>query len=532
MTVKGSATDADQTPGNPMQDPQRTTTHTPAGVLEALAATLAAGALLAALLVASRSTDLITRQLWLDEVLTLWLVGDPSLSHFFAALRAGTDTNPPAMHLLMRLFAMPFGGADETVLRLFALLTVTLALGGGYVLLRRSFGRAVSAVAAIVLLAHPLMIEHAVEARFYGLWLAALTWFAVALQAHHAKPSWLRGGAVALLSVLLCTTHYFGVIAMGFVWLGHLALAGGTLRSRVAALLPSLAGVVALLACVPLYLGQGAGMTVSSWMDSSVLPHLRWNLRYTYVTWSLGIPLIAWGLSVVVSRMRQGKSDVRTPPPLGPVGGALACVAFAAFPVVFTLLLQPAYLARYMMPVLLGLAVVAAWLLHRSHRCLLPVVAVAALGVGAMQLRALSAKHHQADYRFNRLAEHVGKQHNDAGEPLPVLFFRRHESYRFVAAFDDLAGRAMLLTFDDAADADKRVMDRYERDLARKVHPYYVQPELVTAEQLRELQAFLVFADEQRLAEFEASIPNASIEKVDGHLSRVTVTASGRDSKP
>jgi len=46
---------------------------------------------------ATRSRNLFTHPIWLDETLTWTIANDPSFSHAMSAVRSGVETNPPRM---------------------------------------------------------------------------------------------------------------------------------------------------------------------------------------------------------------------------------------------------------------------------------------------------------------------------------------------------------------------------------------------------------------------------------------------------
>jgi len=65
------------------------------GLLEGVLVPAVVGLWTLASIVAVGSTSVLTRPMWLDEIHTALLVGDPSLLHALCALSHGADYNPP-----------------------------------------------------------------------------------------------------------------------------------------------------------------------------------------------------------------------------------------------------------------------------------------------------------------------------------------------------------------------------------------------------------------------------------------------------
>src|SRR4051794_21359055 len=139
--------------------------------------TAALAALLTLQLVLTDSLSLFRSHFWLDELFTFAIVSDPQLPHAMQALAGGVDTNPPCFHLLLRAFCGLVGGEPETAFRAFALLSMSLALVGIYLILREVFPPLAALAGVLAVWCHPLILRHAFEARSYGPLLAALVWY-------------------------------------------------------------------------------------------------------------------------------------------------------------------------------------------------------------------------------------------------------------------------------------------------------------------------------------------------------------------
>jgi len=67
-----------------------------------------------------------------------------------------------------------------------------------------------------------------------------------------------RDAAVAVFSVLVVTIHWFGVLSLALMCFGALASYGRRWRDGLRLIAPSAAGLVALVACVPMLISQRA----------------------------------------------------------------------------------------------------------------------------------------------------------------------------------------------------------------------------------------------------------------------------------
>src|SRR5688500_7762970 len=337
--------------------------------MEILIASTALLALVGAGLIAARGAVLFTSPLWLDEHHTLLLSTHGSWSGIFSSLARGADFNPPTLFLLERIFGSLMGGADALSLRILAVVSVWLTLVVVYAILRRDFGRPAAFAGALALWAHPFVVYHAFEARFYGplLLFSALFILTLAASTDDDRSLPMRIGA-GVSAVLLCTVHDFGLFVWAIVVVTVVFRSWPLQRARLSRALPALAGPVALLACAPLYLGQRASVTVSTWVPKLSAGQVKNMLDTFFVTRTPVLAvLVAIGVSLLykpISRMSSRNSD-------GSSSGTASLVALAAMPLiimVFSIVVQPAMIARYAIPAVLIWGPVVAWSVDRIPR--------------------------------------------------------------------------------------------------------------------------------------------------------------------
>jgi hypothetical protein len=456
-----------------------------------LAAVLLGLLLVSALQLATfRSTSLFSRHFWFDELHTLALVADPDWLHSLRALAGGADFNPPTYFLLLRAFTLPLGGPSEVTLRLFAFLSVLAGLVGLYLLLRRSWSGLVSGVAVLVVWSHPPLPSYAFEARPYGAWFAASVWFAYLLVCTRTSPRLVLKLALALCAVLLCSLHYFGVIALALIAGGEFLFRRAPARARWAGPAACLAGMLTTAACVPLVRVQRATLTVPTWIDpptlTGILPILRMLLLPEY------LPLLVLPVWLTQLYRSRRPSDAGEPEPdLTPQAGLTGLLLMPLVLVAFSYTLQPVLKARYALPAVAGMAAAVAYLLSRSGRGWVVLAGLVFVFLGAVNIGAHARRLREADERTAHLAEEL-RQHTADGVvvfqvPLDLLVLRRYAP--------DVAGRCYAVDFEIDEVPDVSKFDVFQRDLIRNDLRWYGEPPMLSLTSLRQRRHFYFVPD-------------------------------------
>ena len=320
-----------------------------------------------AVLAALGSALLLQRpSLWYDELFTAH-IGTVGIGRLVEAVLSGEGTasylrevppsyNGPYYVLVQAWLAITRQEPGELVLRALSLLCAV----GAVALLTRAAARLgglrVGVVAGLLAAVNPLVLEYSVEARGYGLAMLATAGAALGLA------RWLDGGRLlpyALGALAAGLSHWFALPVVG-----GLALAALLLRRRAA--LPLLAGtaVAALpaLALVGLATAQDDGEVTTGWIGDTggAVPWLSLQ------AWTGGSGLLLLGTLVAAAAgLVLGRRDpaARRTAVVGTcwVGVPLLAVTLAE-------LVRPVFVPRYLLPALLGLAVVAAAGIGRSRR--------------------------------------------------------------------------------------------------------------------------------------------------------------------
>ncbi len=427
------------------------------------------------------SFSLFDRYLWLDEIHTHLLVTDPHVTHAAGALADGADFNPPGLYLMLRGLDMLTGGGPISW-RLAALGSVLAALVGIYLLVRQAVDRPAAVVAVIAVWAHPLVVFQAFEARFYGPWLAAAVWLAYCLtrcSREESRPFWRI--AAAACSVAVCLIHYFGIISLVLVAAAHLAFNWRSTRDTLRTLAALSAGPGALLACVPLYFGQRASLTVPTWM-----PDPTWRSTLGFLHDIFLFPILAL---VIVAAGRYFSSGDRLPPAsvfrrLRPLAGLTGLLLLPVALIGLSYAAQPAMMGRYALPAIAAVGPIVALAACGIDRIRWAVACLVLLLLGSYNLAGVSRYMVTRDAGWDRLAAWLQSDHAQG----PVLFELRDDLYPICQIAPSSAKRFNFHDFPNAAPGWQSRRATVERDVARNHHRLYGWPQLLTRDDLRRLQ--------------------------------------------
>jgi len=475
-------------------------------------------AALAALeLVLLRAGAALSRPLWLDEIHTYLLATDQTVIESLRSLAAGADYNPPALYLLYRAVAMMAGGLTEVTMRLVALVSVLAALGVTYGLLRTEYRRMPAVLAIVATWAHPVVVNVAFDARFYGPWLFGAAWLVV--EAYRRLEStrstdWWGAARLAVVSVFVCTIHYFGVLSWGAVMI--VAVTRGGFRRALAAMAPAIAGPIALACCLPLYRGQRGVLTVPTWIPDPSVGDVLFLLGVVLLPVATIIALSAWGLNVALLRItkKRERGHVRWAAGLASyllMGQVIVPLTLA----VFSLVVQPATQPRYWIVAALAVAPLLARAFSRAG-ALAPLAGFAAL---VCSVSAMKSEGDVARLRAQVVAEDI-EQIDRLTEPGSLIVTRRrHTLYPLLRARPALAARLAYLDATPAYPGDRFAI--VERDAARAHTRIYGFPRIESSVDLAARDAFYLIELDPSQAPTPSEFPRDSIARVGHRLFRL-----------
>ncbi|MBW7934763.1 MAG: glycosyltransferase family 39 protein [Gemmatimonadaceae bacterium] len=476
----------------------------------------------------------VARPLWLDEIVGTLIA--TNRDGFWQGVVAGADFQPPLPYLLMRLSATVVGGASPVAMRLPSVLAAVLAAVSLASLLRRSLSLPATLAAVLVLVAHPLFLSQAFEARPYALWILATLWTASALASHHRA----RTLIAVLCAASLVASHYFGVLSLAAIAVGGLVagrLRAEPMRATARTLAPLVGGGVAFVALLPLAMAQLAASAGRSWVPPVTGEQARAFLAFPW-GWRPAAALMIVGAGVIVLRRFSRTVAQRLPAQTGAWRdpAVLALIATALVPLLVlavSVLYKPVLVLRYAAPATLAIATLTAL----AVECL-PVAAryVAVL----LLVRALdfSFGSQVAAARLEReqvtADAHTVRALADAGIPSVSPF--RHDAYRLArwdgdadVAWTELSDSLLARASHTSGDGLTRDFLLVERAFGRVVAATFRFPRATTVEAARAQRRIALVRAAEHAASDTVWFPNRTFCAIND---RIVVASTAPDSCP
>jgi uncharacterized membrane protein len=332
-------------------------------------------------LIASCILYSLKKQQWADEVFTRIEVSDRSLFHLMHALTRLGGAGMPLFYLTAWPWAHLFGVSDLS-LRLYSCAGVC----GAFLVLVRALSRRFTARAAFLgvgfgLFACMIVVDQNAEARGYGLYLllCALAIAQLLRIAETARPSARDLALLALSQAGVVLGHVLGLFYAALMLAALVVADLRERRFRVRIYACAVAGWLALVPWLPAIHASMAVAKPHGWILNPVTGDLAIGLSY-WLFAGIYFPLLrgthfgvmlGWGVGVfcVAGVVAAALYGVRDPSPSRRLayflGFALILAPVAFFAVSY--LVTPVWVARYMTPSALGIAVLAAGWAHRNR---------------------------------------------------------------------------------------------------------------------------------------------------------------------
>lgn len=483
---------------------------------------------------------LLTKRFWLDEqCCTLYpLYDSPSFFELFGRVK-DSDVAPPLLHIMLWVLEKFTGSMSPLVLRSFMLASVAGALFVLYAVLRRRFSVTSSALAVVVVAGHALVIHHAFDGRFYGPWLFFAVCFAWTLGLDADRPSRRRDILLAVLSVLICTLHWFAVNSVGLMAVGAVAAHGRRWREGLRLVAPSALGVVALAAFSPMMLAQlGTGGDDLLWVPPLNLD----QVKQFVMAFIVRVPVLLAVVVLLIDLLRGEQRRVRFLPTLrDPVMAALLATGLMTVVLMaISVVLNPVMVPRYaIVSVLFAVPIVA--LAGETLPRWLRVAA--ALVVALLFAQSVSRALRGARYFEAVMDTYAGLVQRLEAEKVPMVFQTYFIMYPVDGAAKDRSVIRLLdlpdstinkLVPDSVAGRADRAKLRLDRNQARLHNRAFGFPVIMTQAQLDTTPRFFFFArDADLTAHFtnavalgQAMFPRHRVERVHEYVTMFTLMSS------
>ena len=199
---------------------------------------------------------------WNDELLSFYLLNDPSLPHMLVAWSDKFNQAPPLYFIIGWVWDKIFGssfGSIELSLRLFSSVTITIAYIMIWTVLRRTYNFwPVTVGTTSIFCLSELVLYHNAELRMYGLFAAVCAFGCLQYDSLNRKQEYTFTSLLinTLAHAAIVLTHLYGILYSTAVLASFLTYDKyiGTFRKRL--YLSVLAGWMVLLPLAPLIINQ------------------------------------------------------------------------------------------------------------------------------------------------------------------------------------------------------------------------------------------------------------------------------------
>ena len=298
--------------------------------------------------------------MWNDELYTYYITTLPSLRDIWGALLSGGEQTPLLIYLSTRV-SLELFGPGNVAFRLPAMLGFWIMMASVFVVVARRTGYTAGACAA----AFPLITaayKYAFEGRAYGLMLgfaglSLLSWQSLSLGRRRAP--WMAALA-ASLAAALCT-HYYAVFVIVALAIGEVVRCAIDRRVSPAVWAAFLLSLAPLALHLPLILASqensGAFWAPPQWVN---IPDFYTTLLAPGATVAAVILVLALlDLLVRPQHDRELPGPGSTLPPLAEIAVACGFVLIPVFCVIVAKVATGAFIDRYALASVLGMAVLS-----------------------------------------------------------------------------------------------------------------------------------------------------------------------------
>ncbi|MBS0207301.1 MAG: glycosyltransferase family 39 protein [Planctomycetes bacterium] len=415
----------------------------------------------------------LTHLFWLDEIHTQLLVDDPDLPHAATALSQGVDFNPPTYFLLARLVTSS-GIPREVSQRAASFGCVVACCVCVYLMARDRGTRTAATASALLIWSFDVVQSRAFESRFYALWMGATGLTALCLHRATGSPAFRWRIGLLIGSVVMCTVHYFGVIALGLIAATYLLQTLINRRGDLRALFWMTPGLILLFTCIVVfYRGQRSALSVATWV-----PAVDWKTNWQFIRElvpmaSMSVLTMAWLIlprrkPAVGQAAHGGEAAAKS-------GGTPSAIGLLLMPfclIAFSLTVQPALISRYGAVGIIGFAIVTGVMLRRLPNWCSVAFGIWFFASGLQTLQFQIDRWHRIEARHSAI---IARLRQIDGRPL-LLFESRHDMYPIVHYAPDLAPRICYLALSDENLRDFHSASPFrivERDVAQRIEQFY-----------------------------------------------------------
>jgi hypothetical protein len=342
------------------------------------------------------------------------------------------------------------------------------------------------------------------NARAYTPMLAAAVWLCWGLGT--PKRSRLARVVLAICSILLCTLHYFGAVALILAVAGYWIAYRKNLRLRGMDWCALAAGPLALAGCMPFLMGRYGTLGNTTWVPNPSLANLRSFVMHLVPVGSVIVPPMVFLITVILRKLKGRSSSIKELSALAALGGMPVMI------LAFSIMIQPALIPRYAIAGAAALAVPTAILINRVPRGWAVCACLALAAVGMAQMKwSFSSWILSSNYE-DRSIEDVRRLTSGA----TVVFDSPHELLPMIQAAPDLRQRCALWGVGEDKSDPKNEMWLFETKMANVLRGYYGYPEVVDQNQMEAMDHYYIVFLWVTPEEAAARLPGFDLVRVAG----------------
>lgn len=314
--------------------------------------------LILACIIVSRKT-----YFWMDELLSFYFVHDPSFTNMLTALSDTINSSPPLYFVLGWIWSKIFT-ASELSLRLFSSLAICFAQAIVWLTLRRTYNFWATSLGTLIGFVSIQIVYQNSQARFYGLFIATcalgLMQFDLLCRQKY-KYSHKELLVNVLVHIAIIYTHFYGFIYSGATLLALIISDTYFSIFRPKVYLSFILAWLTFIPWLPAFVRQSA---LGTWMAK---PSFR-NLLESFNDWtpSFFLPTLLVVLCLILLIKPKGiynfsktkQEDIEIPLLIL----AFSWLSVSVFTYLVSIIIQPIFLQRYLIPSQIGWSIVLAFL--------------------------------------------------------------------------------------------------------------------------------------------------------------------------
>ncbi|MDR3291482.1 MAG: glycosyltransferase family 39 protein [Methanobrevibacter sp.] len=355
----------------------------------------------------------------IDEGFTFHLM---AMSFKNIILATAGDVHPPLYYIILKCVMSIFspGNSFNIILgKLFSIIPLILLICFSLIKIRKDFGWLTSGIFTFAIVTMPRMMFYTIEARMYSLAVLFVTlsfYYCYMITKEDIKKNWI---IFILSSLFAAYTHYYGMIAVSFIYLLLLYHIFSKNKKLIRKWIFSV--IVSILAYIPwiyLFISSSKYFNNSQWIHPSIntlisivpfiLSPIKDGYEFKYLlnkslTFSFeifGVLLFIGLVSLFIFHTYKKKKGERGSFTLIEWGSIFVLFATTLFGILFSLSIKPMFEVRYLTPILGCLWLSFAVLLSKTYskkKIFTPILLVLLLVGFSNGVIFIDFKHYYAD---------------------------------------------------------------------------------------------------------------------------------------